>query len=232
MTQWASQHAGTDQDAEARATGEALAANLAVITQTIRQIQRACVKHCFGIQLSQEAWQSAALGQNGLAVAEGGSGIDAEELAALGLALEGADTLVSGDAIAENLAETLAVLEQIQSDCRRYCYYGESLTDAEWWARTGLVPVEYDPLEELGLFDGEEPEEVLGVPGLEPAGEEVPGEPAAEDPLGEPAGEDASVEEAAGTDAPAEEPGLSVAAIAAESVNDATVDATLEQIQE
>lgn len=69
MSQWAAQDASTYQDAEARAEGdsaEALAANLSITTQLIRQIQEACQKHCFGIELSQTAWQSAATGSTAL----------------------------------------------------------------------------------------------------------------------------------------------------------------------
>jgi hypothetical protein len=220
MSQSAWQAAGTVQDADARATadgGAALAANLSLTVQMIKQIQKACAKHCFGIELSQTAWQGAVTAQNGLAVADGGTATGGE------VSLLGTDAAVEGDAelvplatVVENMSGTLQALEQIQSDCRRFCFYGMSLSDAEWYAKTGLLPGDVDPDEALLTAEDEEgdaPAEGDGEPTAALAGD-TPAEDGAETGSGD--------EPSLLLDPPAPN---------AEVVNDATTEQSLEQLQ-
>lgn len=215
MSQTAWQVAGTDQDAAAGASvegGAALAANLSLTVQMIRQIQEACQKHCFGIELSQTAWQGSVTAQNGLAIADGGAVNGTGELSLLGeeSTSEGVEQLVPMSTVVDNMAGTLQALEQIQSDCRRFCFYGMTLSDAEWYAKTGLLPGDVDPDEALFLAGDEE--------GDAPA--EGGEEPAAAD-------ETALGAETGGGD----ESALLVPAPNAEVINDATTDQELVQVQ-
>ena len=208
MSQTAWQAAGTDQDATATADVAALAANLSLTIQTIRQIQEAWSKHCSGIEPSQSAWQGAVTAQNGLAIADGGAMDETAEVSLLGEEATSVDQVVPTSTVVDNLAGTLQALEQIQSDCRRFCYYGMTLSDAEWYAKTGILPGDADPDEALLLGGDEE------------------GDAPAED-AGEPA---AAGEETAAADA-GEEPSALVEAPAAEVINDATTQQELTQVQ-
>ena len=179
----------------------------------IRQIQEACQKHCFGIELSQTAWQGSVTAQNGLAIADGGAVDGTGELSLLGeeATSEAVEQVVPMSTVVDNMAGTLQALEQIQSDCRRFCFYGMTLSDAEWYAKTGLLLGDVDPDEALFLAGDEEGDAPAG------GGEE----PAVAD-------ETASGDE---TSAGGEESGLLVPAPNAEVINDATTEQELDQVQ-
>jgi hypothetical protein len=258
MTQEAWQSANTDQYAAALASGAggdaaaALAANMRLTRQVIKQIQKACRLHCFGIELSQKAWQDAGTGQDAFAAADGVEALqDGTEQASLAGDAPGFD-LVAMQAVAENLSETLEMLEQIQADCERFCYHGVGLSDAEWFERTGLGQVFVDPLEEQALLaedgafeetDAEEsgteataPEET-GTEATEPEqtlAEGAAPEQTVPDPTGETVSADdiaaGAVDAAAGSEE-SEPVEIETLVAAAEALNDSMTEQELEQVQ-